>query len=47
MLFDAVLVTNKHPALLGPHGEHPQQHALDDEVGLLFEDLAVLEGAGL
>ena len=47
VLLDAVLVADEHPALLGADREHPQQHPLDHEVGLLGEDLAILEGAGL
>ncbi len=47
MLLGAVLVADEDPALLRAGHQHREHHALEDEVRLLREDLAVLERSGL
>ena len=47
VLLGLVLVADEHPALLRADRAHRDQHALDDQMRLLGEDLAVLERARL
>jgi len=46
-LLGPVLVADEDPALLAAADEHPEQQALEHEVRLLGEHLAILEGPGL
>ena len=47
LLLGAVLVADEDPALLRAGHEHPEHHPLQDEMGLLGQDLTVLERPGL
>ena len=46
-LFRAVLVPDEHPTLLGAGDDHAHQQALEHQVRLLGQELAVLKGARL